>query len=134
MITTIFCKYCGERCVKKVSRTKDNPGRIFWACPMEWGGHGWMEWVDYSPSPQGKRGTQLEKISALERMLDEVEDRIVQLDEENKNLKERLKNEIVLTNCLKKFLKGIFVGFCIALVFIVCSVSNGEMDNVALGP
>ncbi|KAG9154449.1 hypothetical protein Leryth_025512 [Lithospermum erythrorhizon] len=42
---------------------------------MEWGGHGWMEWVDYSPSPQGKRVAQLEKIIALERMLDEAENR-----------------------------------------------------------
>ncbi|KAG9137822.1 hypothetical protein Leryth_022724 [Lithospermum erythrorhizon] len=45
---TVYCKYCGKVCIKRVSKTKENPGSLFFACPIPQyvGGHGWMDWVD----------------------------------------------------------------------------------------
>ncbi|KAG9148012.1 hypothetical protein Leryth_003601 [Lithospermum erythrorhizon] len=74
---TIFYKYCGERCVKKTSRTLDNPGRIFWVCPMKSGGHGWMEWGDFSSYP--KRDLA-DKIKGLENLVDDLEESLHQYE------------------------------------------------------
>ena len=58
----VYCKHCGQRCKLKMSRTEENPGRPFWACPLELG-HGWMDWADSSassPSYKDRRFLQAE--------------------------------------------------------------------------
>ncbi|GAA0152102.1 hypothetical protein LIER_37423 [Lithospermum erythrorhizon] len=110
-----------------MSRTVDNLGHNFWACPLEFGGHGWMEWDGYTPTPtdREKRGV-VEKLRALESSLDIIEKELhlckIELEhvtKENNNLKETLKNESMQRSCLTKCLKSIFLS--LVLWFLVCS-------------
>ncbi|GAA0159373.1 hypothetical protein LIER_43477 [Lithospermum erythrorhizon] len=41
----VYCKYCGKVCIKLIFTTKDNPGRVFFACPTPRfiGGQVWMD-------------------------------------------------------------------------------------------
>ncbi|GAA0164434.1 hypothetical protein LIER_20073 [Lithospermum erythrorhizon] len=100
-----------------MSRTMDNQGRNFWACPLEFRGHGWMEWDDYTPTPNGReKSGVVDKLRALESSLDVIEKELylckIELErvtKENNNLKETLKNESMQRRCLTKCLKSIFV-------------------------
>ncbi|GAA0155945.1 hypothetical protein LIER_13552 [Lithospermum erythrorhizon] len=124
---SIFCKYRGQRCVKKVPRTIDNLGRIFWAFPSEWGRHGWMEWDDYTPSLQA-REKYLDKDRAMNlgRRLDTVEEELHLIKIQNKNLvqenwslKGELDKERMLTKCLTKCLRDFYhLKYC--SVVLVC--------------
>ncbi|GAA0184321.1 hypothetical protein LIER_31609 [Lithospermum erythrorhizon] len=83
----IFYKYCGGRCVKKTSRTMDNSGRVFWACPLEFAGQGWMEWFDYAPSPQGReKRTMQERLFCVERILQGCEEELIICKSERERL------------------------------------------------
>ncbi|GAA0157347.1 hypothetical protein LIER_43401 [Lithospermum erythrorhizon] len=125
---SIFCKYCGQRCVKKVPRNVDNPGRIFWACPSEWGGHGWMEWDDYTPSLQA-REKRLDKDKAMDlgTRLNPVEEELhlikiqnENLMQENWSLKGKLDKERVFTRCYDKMHQMDFYHLKCSSVVLVC--------------
>ncbi|KAG9128932.1 hypothetical protein Leryth_009672 [Lithospermum erythrorhizon] len=83
----VYCKYCGKLCIKLVSTTKENSGRMFLSnrTPRVVGGHGWMEWVDrigYFHS--------LGRFEALELVLKEKNDQIAQLELENEHISKDL--------------------------------------------
>ncbi|GAA0163712.1 hypothetical protein LIER_19509 [Lithospermum erythrorhizon] len=136
-IRDIFCKYCGQRCVKKTSCTVDNPGQICWACLKEWGGHGWMKWFDNSVSPQAKekRGRG-DKWLCLERMVQVLEDDIMQLNSEKDRLVDE--NHVLKQECLKMemsslkiCLKGLVVVlFLAALLFMFNCGCSEEFDSL----
>ncbi|KAG9153353.1 hypothetical protein Leryth_017267 [Lithospermum erythrorhizon] len=87
---SIFSKYCGEKCIRRISRTLDNPGRVFWACPMDSGGHGWMEWDDLDSSTKTKERRSLKEKLILVAFIvvsELIKDCLVV---ENKNLKQML--------------------------------------------
>ncbi|KAG9142925.1 hypothetical protein Leryth_016284, partial [Lithospermum erythrorhizon] len=106
----VYCKYCGKVCIKLVSTTKDNPDRIFFACPTPRfvGGHGWMDWADraYGNSSSQCNGGRFD---AIEVLLKEKNEEIAQLRMDNDRIAATLVAEKKRTKCLTKYLNGSFI-------------------------
>ncbi|KAG9152815.1 hypothetical protein Leryth_017641 [Lithospermum erythrorhizon] len=120
----VYCKYCGKLCIKLVSTTKENPGRMFFACLTPRVVEPWMEWVDRIGYVHS-----LGRFEALELVLKEKNDQIAQLELENEHISKDLAAEKLRSRCLTNLLKGI-VG-AIVLVRLFQWLFDG--GNKALG-
>ncbi|GAA0184927.1 hypothetical protein LIER_32215 [Lithospermum erythrorhizon] len=117
----VYCKYCGKLCLKLVLTTKENPGRLSFACPTPRfiGGYGWMEKVDKVQSSG--------RFEALELVLKEKNEQIEQLELENEQLWKELVVEKLHTRFLRKLLKGIIGG--IVLFVLLHWLYNGSNET-----
>ncbi|GAA0161505.1 hypothetical protein LIER_17803 [Lithospermum erythrorhizon] len=94
---TVYCKYCDKVCIKRVSTTKENLGRLFFVCPIYQyvGGHGWMDWVDKVYLQGGSSSTQSHgsRFEGFEMVMKEKNETIAQLRLDNANILEELLQE-----------------------------------------
>ncbi|GAA0186618.1 hypothetical protein LIER_33906 [Lithospermum erythrorhizon] len=117
-------------CIKLVSTTKENPGRLFFACPIPRlcyfnGGHGWIDWVDRTSFQSGSSSVHSGgRFEAFDLVLKEKNEKIAQLELENKQISNELFEEKLHTRIVVVLATGwlrLLLAFSFFLGFIGAS-------------